>query len=95
MYACQLWSKYTQTSVKYLHAAYNNAYRFIHYTPRNVNVRPHQVSNHVRTLDALLRNNLYQFFIRCAPSTNFFIRSLKMSDAFQKCSFFLEYSTLL
>jgi len=24
--ACQLWSKYTQTSMKRLHAAYNNAY---------------------------------------------------------------------
>jgi len=32
MYACQLWSKYTQTSMKRLRAAYNNAYRIMHYT---------------------------------------------------------------
>jgi len=38
MYACQLWSKYTQTSMKRLHAAYNNAYRIMHYIPRNVSV---------------------------------------------------------
>ena len=44
MYACQLWSKYTQTSMKRLRAAYNNAYRIMRYTPRNVSVRPHQVS---------------------------------------------------
>ena len=95
MYACQLWSKYTQTSIKRLRAAYNNAYRTVHYIPRNVSVRPHQVSHCVRTFDAVLRNNLYRFFIRCTSSSNFFIRSLQMFDAFHKSSFFLNYSTLL
>ena len=38
VYACQLWSKHTQTSMKRLHAAYNNAYRIMHYIPRNVSV---------------------------------------------------------
>ena len=100
MYACQLWIKYTQTSMKRLRATYNNAYRIMHYIPRNVSVRPHQVSPHqvshcVRTFDAVLRNNLYRFFIRCISSSNFFIRSLQMSDAFCKSSFFLNYSALL
>jgi len=36
MYACQLWSKYTQTSMNRLRAAYNNAYRIMHYISRNV-----------------------------------------------------------
>ena len=89
MYACQLWSKYTQTSVKRLRAAYNNAYRIMHYIPRNVSVRPHQVSHCVRTFDAVLRYNLYRFFMRYASSSNYFIRSLQMSDAFYKSSFFL------
>jgi len=87
IYACKLWSKYTQTSIKRLRTAYNNAYRSMHYIPMNVSVRPHQVSNCARTFDALLRNNLYRFFIRCASSSNFFIRSLQMSDAFYKSSF--------
>ena len=95
MYACQLWSKYTQTSMKRLRAAYNNAYRIMHYIPRNVSVRPHQVSHCVRTFDAVLRNNLYWFFVRCTSSSNFFIQLLQMSDAFYKSSFFLNYSTLL
>jgi len=43
----------------------------------------------------MLRNNLYRFFIQCTSSSNFFIRSLQMSDAFYKSSFFLNYSTLL
>ena len=63
MYACQLWRKYTQTSMKRLRAAYNNAYRIMHYIPRNASVRPHQVSHCVRTFDAMLKNNLYRFFI--------------------------------
>jgi len=95
MYACQLWCKYTQTSVKRLGAAYNNAYRIMHDIPRNVSVPPHQVTHCVRTSDALLRNNLYRFFIQCASSSNFFIRSLQMSDAFYISSFFLNYSKLL
>ena len=73
MYVCQLWSKYTQTSMKRLRAAYNNAYRIMHYIPRNVSVRPHQVNHCVTTFDAVLRNNLYRCFIRCTSSSNFFI----------------------
>jgi len=50
MYACQLWSKHTQSSMKRLRAAYNNAYRIMHHIPRNVTVRPHRstiVSGHL------------------------------------------------
>jgi len=61
MYACQLWSKYTQTSMKRLRAAYNNSYRIMHHIPRNVSVRPHQVSHCVRTFDALLRKICIDF----------------------------------
>ena len=35
-YACQLWNKCTQVSMKRLRAAYNNAYRIMHYIPRHV-----------------------------------------------------------
>jgi len=94
MYACQLWSKCTQTSMKRLHAAYDNFHRILHHISRNVSVRPHQVSHCVRTFNALLRNNLHQLLIRCA-SSNFFIRLLQMSDVFYKSSFFLNYSTLM
>jgi len=59
IYACHLWSKYTQTNMKRLRAAYNNAYRIMHYIPRNVSAHLHQVSHCVRTFDAVLRNNLY------------------------------------
>jgi len=64
--------------MKRLRAAYNNDYRIMRYTTRNVTVRPHQVSHCVWTFDAVLRNNLYRFFIRCTSSSNFFIRSLQM-----------------
>ena len=95
MYACQLWSKYTQTIMKHLHrllwSAYN-AYQIMHYTPRNASVRPYQVSHCVRTFHALLRNIFYQYFIRRAFSSNSSIWSLLMSDVFYKFSFFLNYS---
>jgi len=91
MYAYQLWSKYSQVNVKHLRAGCNSAYRIMHYIPRNVSVRPHQVTHYyARTFDSLLRNNLYRFFILCASSFSFFIRSLQMSDAFYRSSFFVN-----
>ena len=52
-----------------------NAYRIMHHIPKNVSVRPHQVNHCVKTFDAMLRNNLYRFFKRCASSSNFsFVR---------------------
>ena len=89
MYACQLWSEYTQT--KRLRAAHNNAFRIMHYMPRNVSVRPHQVSHRVTTFHALLRHNVPLF--RCASSN--FLSSLFNPDAFHKSSFFLNCVTLL
>jgi len=77
MYACQLWSKYTQTSMKRLHAAYNNAYRIMHYIPRNVSVRPHQVSHCVRTFNVVLRNNLYRFLYDEHPHPTFLFDRFK------------------
>ena len=62
MYACQLWSKCTKTSMKRVRAAYNNTCRIMHHIQRNVSVRPHQVSHCVRTFDALLRNNFVSIF---------------------------------
>jgi len=41
----------TQTSMKRVRAAFNNVYQIVQYTPRNVSVRPHQVSHCVRTFD--------------------------------------------
>jgi len=81
--------------MKRLRAAYNNAYLTVHYISRNVRVRPHQLTHCFRTFDALMRNNLYRIFTGCASSSNLFIRSLQMSDAFDKSEFFLNYSKLL
>jgi len=69
----------------------------MHHISRNVSVCQHQVNYCANTFDALLRNNQYRFLQRCASasSSNFFIRSLQMSDAFYKASFFLNYITLL
>jgi len=87
MYACQLWNKYTQTSMKRLRATYNNAYRIMHYISRNVSVRPHQVSHCVTTFDAVLRNNLHRFFIRCTSSSNFLFDRFKCLMLFTNLHF--------
>jgi len=76
--------------MKRIRAACNNAYQIMHHILRNVSVRPHQVNHRVKTFDALLRIILYallrnkRFFKRCAFSSNFFIRSLQMSNSFYK-----------
>jgi len=81
--------------MKRLRTPYNNAYRIMHFIPRNVSVHPHRVTYCVRTFGALLRNNLYRLYVRCAFSSNFIIRLLQMSDAFYKSSFILNYPMLL
>jgi len=86
IYSCQWWSKYTQTSMKHVRAASNKAFRIMHCIPRNVRVCPHQVIHRITTFDTLLRNDLYRFSC-CASSSNFFIRSLHISDAFTNLCF--------
>ena len=78
-----------------LHTIMHIAYRIMHYIPRNESVRPHQVSHRVKTFDTLLKNNLYRFLQRCASSSNSFIRSVQMHDAFYKSSSFLIYLTFM
>jgi len=95
MYACQLWNKYKQTSMKRLCAAYNNAYRIVHNITRNASVRLHHVNHRVSTFDVVLRNNLLRFFIRYAFSSNCFIRSLPISDAFSLFSPIIQRSFMM
>jgi len=92
MYARQLWSKYTETSMKRLQVAYNNAYKFMHHIPRNVSVRPHQVNRYIKSFDTLFRNNLNGFVQQCASLCYFFMRLLQMSEVLYKSSFFHNYS---
>ena len=56
MYACQLWSKCTQTTVVW-------SFYVLRITTQkfSLSTSPHQVNHCVRTFDALLRNNLYRF----------------------------------
>ena len=55
VYACQLWSKYTQTSVKRLRVAYNNACPIIHYLSRNESARHNEVNHYIKFCGALSR----------------------------------------
>jgi len=66
------------------------AYRIMHYILRNVSVRPHQVSHCVRTFDALLRNNLYRFWVglRCASYPTFLFDRFKCLMLFTNLHFF-------
>jgi len=84
----QVTFKYTRTSTKRLRVAYNNAYRVMHYIPRNVSVRPHQVNHCVTTSDGLIRNSFYCFVQRCASSSNFFIGTLLKIWCFRQFSIF-------
>jgi len=52
---------------------------------------PRKVAYFIETIDALMRNCLYAFVQRCARTSNFFIRSLQMSNAFQQISIFFSH----
>jgi len=65
MHANMCLSYVEQIRMKLLRIAYNNAYRIMHYIPRYVRVRPHQVNHDVTTHDALFINYAYHFVRRC------------------------------
>jgi len=67
----------------------------MHYIPRNVSVRSHQVNHCVKSFDILIEKQSVSVFKRGVSSSNFSLRSLQMSDDFYKSSFFLNYLTLL
>ena len=67
----------------------------MHYIPRNVSFRPHQINCYVKIFDALLRNYLYGFARRCESSSNLFIRWLQRVWCFPQALFFLHYLTFL
>ena len=87
VFACQLWSKYTQTSMKRLRATYNNAYRITHYIPRNVSVRPHQVSHYCQDLWYPADKQFVSISYTMQIFIQLFIRSLQMSMLFTNLHF--------
>ena len=67
----------------------------MHYIPRNVSVRPHQVSHCLKTVVwSRAEKQLVSIFYTMHIFIQLFIRSFQLSDAFYKSSFFLNYSTL-
>jgi len=73
---------------KSLRVAYKDTYRIFRYIPRNVSVRPRQVS--ILSFVALIRNHLYAFCSTMRILMYCFNPSLELSDAFYKPPFFLH-----
>ena len=91
VYACQLWSKYTQTSMKCLSAACNISNEIMHYIPKNVNVCPHQASHCVKTLVPFWE-------IICISFYNFVYLHLTFVSNLFKCLMFftnLHFSSII
>jgi len=72
-----------------------NAIILLRHMHSYVSVHPHQVNYFLLTVDTLIRNISDAFAERCASSTNFYIHSLQLSDAFLQISIFSRYVWLL
>ena len=65
MCACQLWNNFLSSSLKRIHVAYNNSFRFLYELARYVSAREQQVLNNITTFDAILRKMSCSFVYRC------------------------------
>jgi len=69
---------------------------FLHYIPRTISVRPHQVTYFIRTSDALIRINFCMLlFNDVRLNLTFNIRAIQRSDAFYNTPLFFHHVAFL
>ena len=88
-----LWCNYRKYNFSRLRVAYNDSYRILHYIPRCVSDRNHQVQSNIYILYALIRKHIFSFINRCMNSENIFIMSLMSFDLWYK-SYCYQYFVL-
>ena len=79
-YTSQLWWNYTQSAIRKLHVAYNNAFRMFFNLPRDCSASGMLAENRVYSSHAIIRNLSFRFMTRLELSNNTLIRSLLNSD---------------
>ena len=70
LYTCQLWFRYTASSLHKLYVAYNNAFRMMHHLPTYCSASEMITVNRVPNCAAVIRNLTFRFMSRQSLSNN-------------------------
>ncbi len=70
LYTAHLWCDFSESKMKKLQVAYNDALRIVLKIPRRSSASEMFVSNNVPTFNAVLRNCMYRFMCRLIGSKN-------------------------
>ncbi len=76
LYTAHLWCDFSESKMKKLQVAYNDALRIVLKIPRRSSASEMFVSNNVPTFNAVLRNCMYRFMCRLVGSKNMIIVSI-------------------
>ena len=80
LYTCQLWWNFTQTAMRKINLAYNNAFRMIRQLPIYCSASNMFAMCNVPSGQAVMRNLVYRFTIRVDRSENEFLCAIGSSD---------------
>ena len=80
LYTCQLWWNFTQTAMRKINVAYNNAFRMIMQLPRYCSASNMFAMCNVPSCQAVMRNLVYRFTIRVDRSANKLLCAIGSSD---------------
>ena len=80
LYTCQLWSNYSNESIRKLHVAYNNAYRMLYKLPTYCSASLMFAVNNLPSCQAVIRNLTFRFMCWLSASTNDLVSSLLASE---------------
>ena len=80
LFTCQLWWNFTQTAMRKINVAYNNAFRMIMQLPRYCSASNMFAMCNVPSCQAGMRNLVYRFTIRVDRSANQLLCAIGSSD---------------
>ena len=80
LYTCQLWSNYSNESIRKLHVAYNNAYMMLYKLPTYCSASLMFAVNNLLSCQAVIRNLTFRFMCRLSASTNDLVSTLLASE---------------
>ena len=80
LYTCQLWWNFTQTAMRKINVAYNDAFRMIMQLPIYCSASNMFAMCNVPSCQAVMRNLVYRFTIRVDRSANKLLCAIGSSD---------------
>ena len=95
LYCCSLWSACDYTTLRSIHVAHNDVYRFMFHLPQYTRVSNIFVSLNIPNFSVLRRKLVYSMYKRVLASSNSLVRTLLDSNFFVTSRTFKRWMQIL